>query len=418
MRIRELNEAENLGIISDNDSWRELKMYKCGSVSELYQYRDKTAEHYVILRGELGINGSVYGSGTVISYEPMERRNFFVLSDVSCLVVKDPELSGKDPLKMGDVTLDDYISPYRCNEKDSRRYNSICYKDITVVLQGPIDERYTHIAVESVRRFLPGAQIVISTWKGEKTADLTCDAVILNDDPGAPTYTKPNGKSHSDNRNRLLVSTQGGIRKVKTPYLLKMRTDCILSGDGIVRNYGKYPLKTGEFPLFKDKLVIGEQCNITRLKFQDCTRPYLFHVSDWFAFGLTEDFMTYYDDTDVEPDGEMTNWHYKNNLEVPEDDLMGRCASPRYNSEQYFFISALKRKYRVFYDDISDYSEGARIQSEKAIIDNFEILNIRDHEIINLKKQNKQPWDLKKDKSADYLTNMDYKELYMKYIRC
>ena len=102
-------------------------------------------------------------------------------------------------------------------------------------------------------------------------------------------------------------------------------------------------------------------------------------------------------------------------LQIPEDDLMGRSASPRYNSEQYYFISALKRKYSIAYEDVSDYSEEARVQSEKAIVSNFEILNIRDHEIINAKKQNRQAWDLSRVLNAEYLTNAVYEKFYAEY---
>ena len=76
MEIRLLNEIDNPGIIPDDDSWIEFKKYKSGSVTELYYFRDNTDEHYIILSGEICINGNVYGPGTVLSYEAKERRNF------------------------------------------------------------------------------------------------------------------------------------------------------------------------------------------------------------------------------------------------------------------------------------------------------------------------------------------------------
>lgn len=394
--------------------WQEKKKFERNKLNELYLYREKIVEQYLFLNGEICINGVVYGAGTILTYEPFEIRNFFVIKDADCLCIRDPKLSKEDKLKKTELFLDSFIKPYYC-ESSKIRYNDIKYKDITVVLQGAIDKNFTNMAIESIRRFLPGAKIVISTWEDEDVSGLEYDELVLNEDPGAPSFVKVNGKKHIDNRNRLLVSTQEGIKQVTSKYTLKMRTDCILMGDGIVRNYGKYPKKLGELSIFQRKLVIGEQCNILNLNFEELSRPYLFHVSDWFAFGLTDDVKAYFLKTKIEPHEQIVRWKYKKEWNIPSDDLMGLSASPRYNSEQYYFVSALKRKYEIFYEDVSDYSKNAAIQSEKAIIDNFEILNIKDHEIINAKKQHKQAWNLENAKEADYLTNKKYEMLYKKY---
>ena len=91
----------------------------------------------------------------------------------------------------------------------------------------------------------------------------------------------------------------------------------------------------------------------------------------------------------------------------PEDEI-GLNWKRRYNAEQYYFISALKRKYHIDYWDLSDYSGIASDQSRVAIVNNFEILNVRDHEIINLKRNNRQPWDLENDNNIEYFTNIKY----------
>ena len=105
-------------------------------------------------------------------------------------------------------------------------------------------------------------------------------------------------------------------------------------------------------------------------------------------------------------------WNFKNNMTISSDDEIGQNWKRRYNAEQYYFISALRRKYDIEYWDISDFSEKAAEESCIAIINNFEILNIRDHEIINIKRNNKQPWNLESDQFADYFTNKKYEEVY------
>lgn len=396
-------------IISESGFEAEIKNFMPNKVNELYLYRRKSKEVYVIQAGELYVLGSVYGEGTVLIYEPYERRNFFALNEVTC--ISYIERIEDDELLLGEVTLDDAIEPYQyVGEK--KRFNTIAYEEITVVVQGPVEEIYTRLVIESIRRYLPGARIILSTWKDSYIAGLDIDELVINEDPGAPTFIKKNGARHSDNRNRLLVSTKGGLERVTSKYVLKLRSDCILAGDGIVRNYGRYPLKTEDLCITKNKLVVGELCNLTRLRFDETTVDFPFHISDWFFFGLTEDLRRYFADTEIESLEQMTQWNFKNNMVISPDDEIGQNWKRRYNAEQYFFISALRRKYDIEYWDISDFSEKTAEQSSIAIINNFEVLNIRDHEIINIKRNNKQPWNLENDLFADYFTNKKYEETY------
>lgn len=408
MQIKQIDEAV-CKILSNSDFLIESKKFLPNKVNELYMFRQETKEIYVIQDGEIYISGKVYGAGTVLIYEAKERRNFFALSEVNCTSYREKNI--EDPLTVGEINLDEAIAPYK-NNKEKKRYNDIQYNEITVVVQGPVEDIYTRLVIESIRRYLPGAAIILSTWRDENTSGLDIDSLVINEDPGAPAFVKRNGAKHSDNRNRLLVSTQGGLEKVRTKYVLKLRSDCILAGDGIVRNYGRYPQKTSELNIMKNKLVIGELCNITKLKFNESVVDLPFHMSDWFFFGLTEDLRTYFEHTEVESLEQMTKWKYKNAMVVSSDDEIGQNWKRRYNAEQYYFIAALRRKFDIDYWDMSDFSEKAAEQSKIAIINNFEILNICDHEVINIKRNNKQPWKLENDRFADYFTNRRYEAVY------
>ena len=407
------NNVKIFDFLPKDKAWIEVKHFRHNRKNELYEYRERTKEYYIVLDGVLWVNGNEYSAGTILSYAPMERRNFFVIKDVTCISIKDPVLSTNDELKEGQLSLDTFTAPYKQSVvNNGQRYSDIDYRDISVVIQGAIDSKYTPMSIESIRKYLPGSTIIISTWPSESADSLDYDRIIINNDPGAPYFVKPNGLRHYDNRNRLLVSTQGGIEAVTTKYTLKMRSDCILFGDGIVRNYGKYPLKTNEYSIFKNKLVVGEQCNIMKLYFETCFRPYVFHVSDWFCFGLTEDVKAFFEGTELESTEQMTKWKYKNEFVVPSDDIMGQNFSPRYNSEQYYFLAALRRKYLISYEDASDYTDEIEQISNKAIIDNFEVLDIKEHQIINSKKQNKQAWNLEDSVDSEFFTNKKYEQLY------
>ena len=64
-------------------------------------------------------------------------------------------------------------------------------KDISVVVQGAITN-YTKLCLESIRKYLPGAEIILSTWDDSNIDRLDYDVVIFNKDPGDLKYT--NGK--------------------------------------------------------------------------------------------------------------------------------------------------------------------------------------------------------------------------------
>lgn len=158
----------------------------------------------------------------------------------------------------------------------------IANQDITVVLQGDL-RADTLAAIASVRRVLPGARLVLSTFAGEpvETVQGQADLLVLSQDPGAlPPYTV-SPFAGPNNFNRQLVSTQAGLAEVKTPYTLKLRTDCMLQSDAFVRL------------LETDRQ--GDPGSRRMLASSFYTRHphglsgYLFHVSDWFIFGATEE---------------------------------------------------------------------------------------------------------------------------------
>ena len=71
----------------------------------------------------------------------------------------------------------------------------VATSDISVVVQGAIagpskdGKAYpTRDCLLSIRRRLPGAEIILSTWKGSDVTGLDYDQLVLNDDPGAVEF--------------------------------------------------------------------------------------------------------------------------------------------------------------------------------------------------------------------------------------
>lgn len=202
---------------------------------------------------------------------------------------------------------------------------------ISVVVQGPIVPGATSRVLASIRTHLPGAEIILSTWKGAETGGLEFDVLILNEDPG-PIATKSPG---SANLNRLLWSTRQGLRKVNRPFCLKMRTDLLLTGPDIVSAFRLFPRYKKEYQIFHERIVISSV-----VTWRTTRQPLgLYHPSDLFGFGHTEDLLRWWSAPlypfenrprfDTEP-----IFFSDRPEEVPLDEMA---------SEQYLWLSALRR---------------------------------------------------------------------------
>lgn len=169
-------------------------------------------------------------------------------------------------------------------------------KDITVVVQGPIDwsvtSKYsrptTIVLTRFLRRLLPDAKIIVSTWANQPVEGLTFDEVVFNEDPGAqgewPSFT-------SNNINRQIVSTCGGLARVKTQYCLKVRTDIIIENISFIEAFETLAPLGGEKDLFDFPIVANNLTsrNTTEILNRIADHPILFHPSDHVHFGLSKD---------------------------------------------------------------------------------------------------------------------------------
>lgn len=156
-------------------------------------------------------------------------------------------------------------------------------QDISFVVQGPIvhEESFnTLLVLKSIRKHYKGATIILSTWDTENTNELDYDLLVKQQAPEVLNTVY----SEQCNVNRLLVSSQHGLEKVKTPYAVKTRTDIVFTSSHLCGFQ------------FDDKAVLFES-KIVLLNYFS-RNPYkqfvkhgiglLFHPSDIFLFGKTK----------------------------------------------------------------------------------------------------------------------------------
>lgn len=222
---------------------------------------------------------------------------------------------------------------------------AICDQSISVVIQGPVvggsatapDVCSTAAVVASVRRFLPKAEVILSTWEGTSCDHLPVDIVVTSKDPGAYPVNNATGCVQYNNLNRMLVSTAAGLEQCGRPFSIKLRTDTPLRS---APDYAAIPPVSCEpsFRFFERRILVPNIYTRNPLK-----RPVLFHLSDLVQFGTTTDLRTLWCIPLVDEPA-FTQWTSDTYPlpcnAYPEVEYHCRC-SP----EQYLVESLVRRKH-------------------------------------------------------------------------
>ncbi len=271
--------------------------------------------------------------------------------------------------------------------------------EITVVVQGPVHretqavkpEITTKMCVESIRSVLPGAFIILSTWKNANTKNIDYDLIIENEDPGQNIITQPEFDDRVANDNRQIKSTLEGLKQVKTKYALKIRSDNFLTHAHFKELFNMFPKRCSENKLLEKRVVI---CNTVCRELQKGGKV-SFHVCDFFYFGLTIDLLKIWD-IPYFPAVRATNlkkWQFK------------------MSTEQYLWLSFIK-KYddSIFMSHLLDSSKDTINKSRSIIVNN---LIIAEPKLIGLGIPVRFNLTLKTE--CTYISFMRWKILYKKH---
>lgn len=244
-------------------------------------------------------------------------------------------------------------------------------REISVVVQGAINPDYIHNTLHSIRKFLPKAEIILSTWEGTDVSNMDFDILVLNKDPGAEIFT-PDGKRQ--NQNRQILSTQNGIKKATRKYVLKLRSDMRIEGTKFLSYFGKYVKRNQKCRILKERILINSLYtrNSIWIKANGVHQPYLFHPSDWMMFGLREDLLNVWD-IPLAPEPE-TSQYFVTHPNLPH---AGGCLT-RWHAEQYIWLSFLKKNgVKVDYDNYWVHNQYFQNLSELSIVNNTTLLEYK-----------------------------------------
>lgn len=258
----------------------------------------------------------------------------------------------------------------------SKLKKGISPEEISVIVQGSIDNEETPKCLKSIRKFLPYAEIILSTNKGADVRGLDYDVLVLSDDPGAILMSDK--MQTYNNLNRQLVSTQEGLKKATGKYAMKLRSDMILTSDKFLDYFDKFQARSDKYNLFEHKILTSclfSRLNLKSGKDQDRV-PIPFHISDWWMFGLRDDLNKYFLDTQLIQEPYFSkyfdleeNKHKKN----PFSEI--KC---RFTPEQYLCYSCFRRNFDdIYMEDAADVSEDIMQKSRECIANNFIILQYK-----------------------------------------
>lgn len=249
--------------------------------------------------------------------------------------------------------------------------NGVDTRDISVIVQGAIDKINTPLCFKSLRKYLPGAEIIFSTWEGTNADGLICDQIIYNQDPGG---WRDRRSGFLNNLNRQLVSSKNGIKAASKKYCIKVRSDIIFRSNHFLKYVGKFPKRDPEYKVFQDRVIF---CSFFFKRYlgevQYAVHPVPFHLSDWFAFGLREDILMLYD-IPLAKEPENTNYLNTHNICTARFNMFG--ASHQYAPEQYIFLNCVRKVLQIpSFKNIVEYTSENISFSDKVVASNCIVLN-------------------------------------------
>jgi len=273
-------------------------------------------------------------------------------------------------------------------------------KEISVVVQGAIDKNLTQKCLNSIRLLLPKSVIILSTWEGSDAEGLNYDVLIKNKDPGAELCDLE--YNIKNNVNRQILSTKNGLMNTTTKYALKLRSDIVLKNNNFLKYFTKFDnFRNKECKIFKNRIIINNLYCANRKK-----TNFLFHISDWVQFGLTEDIFNLWD---IQLQKEPETSKYFLNKERPLIDPVSTWLF-QYIPEQYIWKSCLEKNgIDIKFEYFTDLNERNIEINDLAFANNVVIVNYEEYGIKFL-KFDPYKWD--------YQSQMDYfiwQKLYKKY---
>ena len=249
-------------------------------------------------------------------------------------------------------------------------------KDISVILQGAINPQITPKAIKAIKTILPGAFIIVSTWKNESYDVINCDKLVISSPPSSVVVHNNLKSTNINNTNRMIYGVKRAISRVPTKYVLKLRTDIILQDKSFLEYWDIYPERNKQFQLFQKRIL---NYYLFAPQFNYCQGekiPTLFHPSDWMFFGLTSDVKKLFN-IPLQPDPTYSLWWIQHSKPEQQIDCWPEAVF-RYAPEQYLCYQAVHKQFpSITFNNYLDITREKEQLSRLIMANNFVILDYR-----------------------------------------
>lgn len=216
-----------------------------------------------------------------------------------------------------------------------RPLDTVDSRHISVVIQGPLNRhsdpaRTVFTCIASIRKYLPHAEVIVSTWRHEDISGIDVDRILLLEDPGGFFDCSGN----QINTNRMLHSTSEGVKAATRPYVMKLRSDHNLTSAALAV-IGRPQACDAPGPrLFETPITV------TTLYIRNPKRvPMLFHLSDLVQFGTRDAMLALWQQPLIEQQDLLNGRPFRN----PFGNFTG-YSSVRMLPEQSIMLGALRKQ--------------------------------------------------------------------------
>lgn len=284
----------------------------------------------------------------------------------------------------------------------------IASDEISVIIQGAIAPEKVNPLIESVIKYLPKAEIIVSTWLDSKKKidpKFQDQVKIIESEPIPDVYRDPISNVQ-DNLHRQVTTTLAGLKAATRKFSLKLRSDLLLESNLITQTE-----KLTNSPYFEYKI------SATNLGFVDPTKiPFLFHISDLALFGATRDLIQYWSfEGDYETHENFWNFVIG---KLSANSTGFRCS--RYSCEQRIVKNFLQRKGEKFTLQRLDSVNLHAIEvSEKFILSSFLLSDYKTSGVVFPKRiiQNKFNSNFYSPTEFNALAHSDYDKIFSARVR-
>jgi hypothetical protein len=258
-------------------------------------------------------------------------------------------------------------------------FEFLCYliimekSDITFVVQGPIiikdNVNLAKVCLESVRKFFPSSKIILSTHLSECTDGLDFDECVINSRHLDERIIENDKSGQIATFNLQLASSFEGLKRVITPYSIKLRSDMVLLNDNLYWLLNNRPdSNINRFTLTDELVITLNWAAVNPTKFLKL----LHHPSDQIFAGKTSDLYRIWDCPQYPL--EYVRWFY--DYDYPLGAQHGGTLV-KYRFEAWLWYNFVKVKTKYPFNNSYSFSSDLLDESQGFMGNNLMIVNLR-----------------------------------------